>query len=104
MPAHYHIILSPEAASDLQALHDYIGLDSPQNAAKVVERILKAITSLELFPHRNLVQRESKKIKHPVRSLGVRSYLIYFRVIESEEVVRILTVRHSAQQRPRRFE
>jgi toxin ParE1/3/4 len=103
MPVRYHIIISPEAAGDLQALHDYISQDSPRNAGRIVERILKAISALELFPHRNLVQHKSKKIRYPVRSLGARPYLIYFRVIETEQVVRILTVRHGARQRPRRF-
>jgi plasmid stabilization system protein ParE len=33
MPPVYRIILSPEAAADLQSLYDYISMDSPRNAA-----------------------------------------------------------------------
>ena len=78
----FHIILSKEAACDLEALHEYIGKDSPQNAAKVVGRILDGIESLENFPHRNVVETRSGRIKSPVRSLPVKPYVIYFRVLE----------------------
>jgi len=103
MPPSFHIILSPEAAGDLESLHEYISNDSPHNAAMVVGRILDAIATLEIFPHRNVVEWKSGKIKDPVRSLPVKPYIIYFRVLESQQAVRILTVRHGARRPPRRF-
>ena len=101
MPASYRLILSPEAAADLQALYDYISLDSPQNAATMVRRLLDAIESLETFPHRNVARHQSRKIEHPVRSLPVRPYVIYFRVLDDRQAVIILAVRHGARRRPR---
>lgn len=103
MPPVYHIIISPEAANDLQSLHDYIGNDSPQNAAKTVGRILDAIGTLGIFPHRKVVEHQSAKTKHPVRSLAVRPYVVYFRVLDQQQAVRILSVRHGARRRPRSF-
>jgi toxin ParE1/3/4 len=103
MPA-FHVIISPEAATDLQELHDFISLDSPQNAAKMVGRILDAIATLEIVPHRNVVQRLSRKITNPVRSLPVKPYIVYFRVLDQQQAVRILAVRHAARRRPRRFD
>jgi toxin ParE1/3/4 len=103
MPPVYRIILSPEAAADLQSLYDYISMDSPRNAATMVGRILDAIESLETFPHRNVVPRQSRKIKHPVRSLPVKPYVIYFRVLEDRQAIMIHAVRHGARRRPRRF-
>ncbi len=103
MPPSFHIILSPEAAGDLETLHEYIRKDSPQNAAKVVGRILDAIGTLETFPHRNIVESKSRKIKDPVRSLPVKPYIIYFRVLDRQQAVHILTVRHAARRPPRRF-
>ena len=38
----------------------------------MVGRILDAIESLETFPHCNVVERQSKKINQPVRSLPVK--------------------------------
>lgn len=104
MPLGYHLIMSPQAAADLQAIHEYISLDSPQNAARVVGRILDAIDKLEIVPHRTMVERQSRKIKHPVRSLPIKPYIVYFRVIDERQEVRILTVRHGARRRPTRFD
>jgi len=72
MPGSYHLILSPQAAAELTAIHEYISKDSPDNAARMVGRILDAIDTLELFPHRNQVEHRSRNIKHPVRSLPVK--------------------------------
>ena len=52
MPPIYRIILSPEAAADLEQIHAYISRESPENAVKVVERILDEIATLETFSHR----------------------------------------------------
>ena len=103
MPAPFHLILSPEAAADLEAIHQYISQDSPVNAAKLVGRILDAIETLDSFPHRNVVTRRSKRIKNPVRSLPIKPYVIYFRVLEQRQAVWVLTIRHGARQRPKRF-
>jgi len=102
LPA-YRIILSPEAASDLQSLYDYISKDSSDNAAKMVGRILEAIETLETIPHRNIVEHQSKRIRRPVRSLPVKPYIIYFRVLEEQQAVMIHSVRHGARRRRKRF-
>ena len=99
----YRIIMSSESAADLKSLHAYISLDSPDSAAKMVERILTAIESLKLFPHRTVAQHTSRGLRQAVRSVPVPPYIVYFRVLDDERVVRILTVRHGARRRPRRF-
>jgi plasmid stabilization system protein ParE len=104
MPDPYRAIISREASADLQALHRYIARDSTNNAAKMVERILTAIESLQIAPHRTVVERQSRKVKHPVRSVPVWPYVIYFRAVDEEHVIRILTIRHGARRRPRRFD
>ena len=102
-PQPFRIILSPEAGGDIQAIYNYVAQDSATNAAKLVGRLLDAIDSLATFPHRTVAERRSSKIRHPVRSLPVRPYVIYFRVIEEAQAVRVLTVRHGARRKPRRF-
>ena|SRR5947207_2507733 len=104
MPHAFRIILSPEAASDLQTIHDYIVQDSPQNAAKLIARILDEIDTLKAFPHRTVLPSQSKKLRYPVRTFPVRPYVIYFRVLDEQQAVRILTVRHGARRRPKRFD
>ena len=62
MAGPFHLIMSPKAAADLQAIHAVISKDSADNAAKMVGRILDAITALEILPHRNIVKHQSKKV------------------------------------------
>jgi toxin ParE1/3/4 len=100
----YRVIIAPEASTDLATLHAFISLDSPDNAAEMVSRILDAIDTLKILPHRTVAERRSRKIDHAVRSLPVKPYMVCFRVIDEEKVVRILTIRHGARRRPRRFD
>jgi plasmid stabilization system protein ParE len=74
----YQIIIAPDAARDLVEIHAYIATDSAENAARLVERILKSIELLKTVPGRNVLEHQSRKVKHPVRSLPVGSYLVYF--------------------------
>jgi plasmid stabilization system protein ParE len=70
----------------------------------MVTRILDALEPLKQFPHRTVVARQSAKLRHPVRSIAVRPYIVYFRVLDDQQVVRVLHVRHGARRRPRRFD
>jgi plasmid stabilization system protein ParE len=103
MPGSYRIIISPQASADLAALHAYIARNSPDNAARMVKQLLVAIETLRIFPHRTVFQRASRKIGHPVRTLPVRPYVVYFRAVDDVRVVRVLTIRHGSRQRPGRF-
>ena len=103
MPTRYRILLAKRAASDLESISDYIAQDSPANAAKMVARILDAIELLKIFPHRNVLEGQHSKIRHPVRTLPVQSYIIFFRVDDARQAVRVLRIRHGAMRRPKRF-
>lgn len=103
MPDAFRIILAPQAAADIEAIHDYIAQDSPANAALLVERILDAISRLAETPGRSVAMGRSSREKTPVRSVVVRPYVIFFRAISDQKVVRVLTIRHAARRRPKRF-
>lgn len=96
----YRIIITPVAGEEITAIHDWIAKTSPDNAAKVIARILDALDALKIFPHRNIVELQSNDLKHPVRSLSVRPYIVLFRVLDYDKVVRVLHVRHGAQLPP----
>jgi toxin ParE1/3/4 len=100
----YRLIISPEASEDLQALHGFIARDSPDNAARMVERILEAIEKLKLFPHRTVLERQNPKLKYPVRTLPVKPYVVYFRVIDEQGMIRVLKIHHGSRRRARKFE
>ncbi len=99
----YRVIITPRAGRDLEGVHRYIAQDSLDNAAAMVARILDALEPLKHFPHRTVVQRQRPGLRHPVRSLPVAPYVIYFRVLDEERVVRVLHVRHGARRQPGPF-
>src|SRR2546429_512024 len=86
MPQRFRIRLTTQALSDLEQIHETISQDSPENAASMVEKILNAIDLLEIFPHRTVVERQTPTLKYPVRSLPVKPYVVYFRVIDDERL------------------
>jgi toxin ParE1/3/4 len=88
----------------LEGISDYIAKDSPANAAKMVGRILDSIELLKIFPHRNVLEGQHPRIKHPVRTLPVQSYIVLFRIDDACQAVRILRIRHGAMKRLKRFE
>ena len=102
MRASYQIIISPVAAADLEAIYEFVARDSPGNASILVERILNAIERLGSFPHRT-VAVPRRDTKRSVRSLPMQPYVVYFRVDDPSKTVRILTVRHGARRKPKRF-
>jgi toxin ParE1/3/4 len=102
--ATYRIIITPWAGTDLETIYDHIARDSATNVASMISRILDALEPLKLFPHRAIVERNDPTLRHPVRSLAVRPYLVYFRVLEEERVIRVLHVRHGARQPPETFD
>jgi plasmid stabilization system protein ParE len=100
----YRVSTSPQAEADIQLLHDYIAADSPKNAARMVDRILEAIQSLKLFPHRTVVRPQRSVWPHRVRSLVVKPYVIFFWIVEKEKLVYVLMIRHGARRRPKHFQ
>jgi toxin ParE1/3/4 len=104
MARRYRMLLTKLFASDLQAIFDYIAAKSPQNAPRMISRILDALEGLKVIPHRTVVPGQAQTEPHPVRSLPVGSYVIFFRVFDEHSVVRVLRVRHGAQRRPDHFD
>ena len=100
----YRVIITPRAAADLERICDHIARDSPKNAALMVTRILDALEPLKQFPHRTIVESHSPRLRYPVRSLVVRPYIVYFRVLDQQQAVRVLHVIHGARRQPKRFE
>ena len=56
----YRVIVLPRAFSDLDAILDYIGKHSPQNAAAMVDRLLQSMQGLTALPHRYKVHERRK--------------------------------------------
>jgi plasmid stabilization system protein ParE len=104
MPDKFRIIMRKQAATDLEKIFTTIARSSPQSAPEFIERILDAVDGLEIFPHRNVVEGQKPNKRGPVRSLPVPPYLVFFRVVDSQRIVRILRIRHGARRPLKRFE
>lgn len=97
------LIVAPKAALELQKIHYHIAKDSPQNAESMILRIMDALELLRTVPHRAALPTHQVGPKHPVRSVIVHPYIVYFRAIDGERVVRVLRIRHGARRSLKRF-
>jgi plasmid stabilization system protein ParE len=75
MNQNYRVSISPEAASDLAAIHSFVSRDSPENAADLIAQILLAVDSLAEVPHRTVYQ-SARGSSTAVRVLPVKPYMI----------------------------
>lgn len=79
-------------------------ITSPQSASQWYAELLKAIESLSTMPKRCPIARENEYFSNEIRQLlygkGRNLYRILFTIVEGENIstVRILHIRHSAQQ------
>jgi toxin ParE1/3/4 len=64
----FEVVLTEDAERDLEDIHSYIvAYDSPQNAERVLDRLLEVVEDLSTHPERGSVPNE-------LRSLGIREY------------------------------
>jgi len=78
------IIWRKKASDELEAIYNFIKLDSPQNAVMVFNEIFNLINSLLLFPERNPVDRTINKSN--VRFASLWNFKIIYS-IEKDAIV-----------------
>ena len=84
---------SEQACGDLEAIHAYIGRDSPFYASRTVEQMLQAIDRLEHFPELGRIVSEFQR--PDMRELIVGAYrIVYHRELET---VGLVTIVHGAR-------
>ncbi len=103
-PASYRVIISPRALRRLEGIFEYIFKDSPVNAVEMFDELMEAIDSLVNLPHRYAVNAAVRFPPDVVRLMPVPPYVVYYRIDEPLRLVRVMTVLHGRQRRPRRFE
>lgn len=101
----YRIEISSVAEAEADNAFVWISqVASPEKARRWYEELLIAIESLSEMPKRCPLARENEYFTKEIRQLlygrGRNSYRILFTIVEGEEVsaVRILHIRHAAQQ------
>lgn len=86
------VVWSPQAESQLRHIHEYISIDKPDAADKLIEYILSRVTRLELFHSmgRQTTRKNTRELVIPPYP-----YLVRYRI--GQKQIDILSVRHGAR-------
>ena len=93
------IVWTDPALKDLQDLVSHIAQDSPVAAERVGDEIVARINLLMNHPFMGAVYRRSRH--RDIREVLCRKYRIFYRVIDEDRRVEVLTVWHGARREPR---
>jgi len=83
----------PDALRDLEDIYEYIAADSPEHASKFIDLIESKCEALAQSP---LMGQLRPALRDDVRSFPVQRYLIFYRVLNDDDVVKIVHVFHGA--------
>lgn len=86
-----------EAEADIEAIFDFIYLDSPRNALKWYLKIKAKIQTLETMPERCPKAPEDELVEFTVHHLIEGNYRVLFRI--ESKTVQVLHVRGGWQER-----
>ena len=99
----FRISFAPSARTDLERAYLWISERNPEAANVWYNEIVDAISSLKNLPARCPKASESADVEQEIRQLlyGKRGnmYRILFVIVENESLVRVIHIRHTAQQR-----
>ena len=90
----FRIEYLPIAEKDLTEILDYIQIDNPTAALNLLDEIDKAISKLSYFPYMGSIPKDQRLILLNYRMLIVANYLVFYVVLDEEEVVEIRRVLH----------
>jgi len=88
----FAVLLTNDAARDLNELYDYIAVhDSPRKADYVLEQIEKTFSTLSEFPERGVYPKELLKLGiREYREIFFKPYRIIYRVIDKKVYVLLI--------------
>ena len=88
---------SPEAASDLEGIVDYIGRDNPAAAQRIARAIYERAGALGTFPRRG---RQGRVEGTRELALPPLPFIVVYRVLQNADAVDIVNIIHGAQRWP----
>lgn len=102
----YHVVLTERAQSDLREIFKYIAfeLQSVQNASGQLDRLEKAISSLDQMPERFRIYDKPKWRERNLRIMPVDNYLVLCIPNRSGETVTILRIMYGGRDIDRQLE
>ena len=93
----YLVRLADRALRDMEAIYEFIEADASERATAWFNKLAEEIHSLEGFPERGAVIRESKKLRHLLFGKKSSTYRIIYTVDKRNDVVNVLHIRHGAR-------
>ncbi|HEY6896456.1 MAG TPA: type II toxin-antitoxin system RelE/ParE family toxin [Rhodocyclaceae bacterium] len=80
----FQVLLTAGAEQDLEAIYDYVAeFDSPANAGRLLDRLMKVIDSLAAMPERGNHPRELLALGiREYRETSFKPYRVIYRVME----------------------
>lgn len=95
----YRVMLTPRAQTDLREIFKYIAVDlqSVQNASGQLERLEKAIASLDQMPERFRVYDKPKWHERNLRIMSVDNYLVFYIPDHNRKTVTVLRIMYGGR-------
>ena len=94
----YGVAWLERSLSDLEAIYDYIAVDNPTAAAKLIRGVRAQAELLRGVPR--MGPRYRCRLTGDIRQTVFGNYRIFYQVFEAELRVEIMSVWHGARQEP----
>ena len=95
----YKVRVNPRAIRELDYIYQYIAKEklAPENAKGQVDRIKKAILSLDIFPQSHRERNEGRYAGKGYRQLLIDNYMAIFRIDEQHKTVYVVTIQYQGR-------
>ncbi len=95
----YKVMINPRAIRELDNIYEYIASEklAPENAKGQVDRIKKAMLSLDTFPQSHQERSEGRYAGKSYRQLLIDNYIVIFRIDETYKTVYVVTIQYQGR-------
>ena len=95
----YKVKVNPRAIRELDHIYEYIANEklAPENAKGQVDRIKKAVLSLDTFPQSHQERNEGRYAGKGYRQLLFDNYIAIFLIDEPHKTVYVVTIQYQGQ-------
>ena len=95
----YKVMINPRAIRELDNIYEYIASEklAPENAKGQVDRIKKAVLSLDTFPQSHQERNEGRYAGKSYRQLLIDNYIVIFRIDETYKTVYVVTIQYQGR-------
>lgn len=95
----YKVMINPRAIRELDNIYEYIANEklAPENAKGQVDRIKKAVLSLDTFLQSHQERNEGRYAGKSYRQLLIDNYIAIFRIDEPHKTVYVVTIQYQGR-------